>query len=85
MASKQPIPDDLPDNIAAAIAAGPRTSRPPNVAGADGVDYNITGPERETFLADFLALINTETNTAQKDAFAAKWAHLKITLPPLTD
>jgi hypothetical protein len=84
MASKEPISENLPDYLLAAIAAGPKTSHPPNVASADGVDYDITGPEREDFLADFLELMKAETDTASKDAFAAKWAHLKTILPPLT-
>jgi hypothetical protein len=85
MAAKQPFPSNLPDHIIAAIAAGPRACRPPNFASTDDVDYDIAGPEREAFLADFLAQINSETDTAQKGAFAAKWAHLKRNLPPLTD
>lgn len=46
-----------------------RTSSQVDTAGVAGVEYDITGPERETIIADMLAM--------PADEFAKKWISVK--------
>jgi hypothetical protein len=43
----------------------------------NGQDYDISGPEYEAIVADFMAGLNDAESLGHEDAFSIKWAHLK--------
>lgn len=73
MSAAQKIP--LSPEQAAFFNSFPIRSTPCNVANIDDNDYDITGPQREEVLADFLKCIEGALSNKE---FADKWQHLKI-------
>jgi len=62
-------------------------SHKPNYASVGNLHFKTTESEYDAFFADFLALINNgeEGKAAQEEAFAVKWAHLKVEPPNYPD
>jgi hypothetical protein len=75
MASKQPI-----TNSGAYESLKCTSSRPVNRAqtGDKTYDISVLGPERDAFLADFIALLEGSEGKSGEAAFMAKWIHMEI-------
>jgi hypothetical protein len=54
-----------------------RRSVKPNKLTYNGQDYDISGPEHEAIVAEFITVIH-DTTDATHEAFATKWDHLKL-------